>query len=94
MGINIFDYAITPKLKDDDMPFPPFVYLRLQTFSNRKGFGDLLMTEQLMSDREIDESVTCLKRDLDRAAMRAKKALKRAKDDEAKWLDKRRANGN
>ena len=64
--------------KKGDLPVTPFVHIILKSYSSREDRIPLL-SPQLMTDREIDESVNYLKSQLDHIARLSKKALKRAR---------------
>lgn len=61
-----------------DQPFAPFVHLWLSEVS-RDSEGRELLSPKLMTDREIDESVDKLIRQLEKARKRAKRELSGAK---------------
>lgn len=62
----------------NDLPFDPYVQLSLSNFSQDSA-GKILLSSQLASDMEIDESVNYLMEQLEKARKKAKDELKKAK---------------
>jgi len=71
-------YSPLKKWKKGDLPTSPFLYLTVGTHSKEN--NHILLSPQLMSDREIDEVVIQLKAELDEFGKKAKKELKALRD--------------
>ena len=73
--INVFEVAP----KKGDMPFPPYLHIHLsEHFSDSE--GHILLSPQLMTDKEIDETVDLLVVQLEKVRKTAKLKLKKAKE--------------
>jgi hypothetical protein len=64
--------------KKGDSPVSPFVHLSLGTYMQEQ--DHVLLSAQLMTDREIDEVVNSLKGELDEFGKTAKKELKELRE--------------
>jgi DNA-binding transcriptional regulator/RsmH inhibitor MraZ len=62
----------------NDLPFNAFIHIWLSQYSEDSK-GRILLSAQLMSAVEIDESVNYLIKQLERARVKAKKELQKAK---------------
>ncbi|OPL11754.1 MAG: hypothetical protein AVO38_15605 [delta proteobacterium ML8_D] len=67
--------TVAPKKKE--LPFPPFVHLYLSSHSIDDD-GRNLMSPELMTDKEVDETVDYLIVQLEKARKKAKSELKKA----------------
>ena len=70
--------VLTVAPKKGELPFSPFVHLYLTSHSIDDAGRDL-MSPQLMTDIEIDETVDQLIKQLEKARKKAKKELQKAK---------------
>lgn len=72
--IDVFE--VTPR--KGGMPFTPYLHIHLsEHFSDSE--GHILLSPQLMTDKEIDEAVDFLVMQLEKAKKTAKSKLKKAK---------------
>jgi hypothetical protein len=60
-----------------DLPFTPFLHIYLSEHSTE--FGKILLSPQLMTDKEIDESIDLLIMQLEKVRKMAKSKLKKSK---------------
>jgi len=65
--------------KKDDLPFTPYVHFYLSSHATDNN-GRSLMSPQLMTDVEIDETVNQLIEQLEKARKKAKKELQKKKE--------------
>jgi hypothetical protein len=72
--INVFEVAP----KKGDMPFTPYLHIHLSEYSS-DAEGHILLSAQLMTDKEIDEAVDLLLKQLENVRKRAKSKLKKSK---------------
>ena len=75
--IDVFEVAP----KKGEMTFPPYLHIHLsEHFSDSE--GHILLSPQLMTDKEVDESVNLLVMQLEKVRNTAKLKLKKAKESE------------
>lgn len=86
--IKQFGYTIL-KMKKTDRPFSPVVYIDLENWSGSEGKSPRI-SHQLMSEGEIDAYIVALKEDLDAVGRRAKRAIKKAKDESLRFVAERK----
>ena len=67
-------YSPLKKWKVGDYPLSPYVHLSIGTYSQTKE-GDILLSSQLMSAKEIDEVVNSMKKELEVFRKKAKAEL-------------------
>jgi hypothetical protein len=65
--------------KKGDPPFVPYIHIILSDFTHDSD-GFPLLSPQLMSDKEIDDSIDSLVMQLEKARKTAKSKLKKAKE--------------
>jgi hypothetical protein len=87
--IGKFDYDITKMGKNDPVPFDPFIHLCLKSSGGTTPDGAPTLSPNLMTDREIDEYIQDLKRDLDAVGSKAKRALAAAKQRTRELVEQR-----
>lgn len=82
MGSTIgrFDFTVTKMESDEQVVFAPFLVFDMKHWGDTTRGGSPAVSPHLMSDVEIDEYVLSLKADLDAVALRAKRALAKARD--------------
>lgn len=70
-------FSIAPR--KGDLPFTPFAHIWLSQHSE-DAEGRILLSPQLVTDKEIDESVDRLIKQLEKARRKAKKDLREKKE--------------
>lgn len=71
--------VLTVAPRKDDLPFTPYVHIYLSSHTIDDA-GRNLMSPQLMTDMEIDETVNQLIKQLEKARKKAKKELQKKKE--------------
>ena len=74
-AINVFEVAP----RKGDKPFTPFVHIHLSEHQSDSK-GHILLSPQLMTDKEIDEAVNSLVKQLENVRKKAKLKLRKAKE--------------
>ena len=62
--------------KKDDPPFSPFLKITLSEYSSDSA-GNVFLSPELMTEKEIDESIDLLMAQLEKARKTAKRKLKK-----------------
>lgn len=70
--------VLTVAPKKNEVPFPPFVHIYLSCAS-KDNDGRNLMSPELMTDIEVDETIDYLIKQLEKARKKAKSELMKAK---------------
>ena len=73
--INVFEVAP----KKGDIPFTPYLHIHLSEHASDSE-GHILLSARLMTDKEIDEAVDLLLKQLEKVRKRAKSKLKKVKE--------------
>ncbi len=69
-------YTVAPK--EGEHPFPPYLHIYLSAYADDPDWGPL-MSPNLMTDREIDETIDYLITQLESVREKAKLELKKVK---------------
>ena len=87
--IGKFYYEISGSEKDDEILIGPIVHITLKTYSQNAN-GWPVLSNNLMSEGEIDWHIQAYKDDLDHVGRLAKRALRRRRNKIREWLAERR----
>ena len=71
------DYKINRSKKDAVIPMKPIVWL-IRGYGGTHRDGEILLSAELRTEKEIDDSISDLKKNLDDVATRAKNDLRQA----------------